>query len=89
MKDYQNMLNRIYMCCTEDLQDKDYKGIQKLVEQHIINKYVVTEYCKTKLVETRIASNLSKKDAHVLRELLNTYADKENKVRYKCYYWSK
>ena len=32
-KDYQNMLNRIYMCCNDDLQDKDYKGIQELVER--------------------------------------------------------
>ena len=62
--------------------------IDELVERATKNNYVVTEYCKTKLVETTIASNLSKKDAHRLRELLNTYANKENKVRYKCYDWS-
>ena len=68
---------------------KSYETLQNLVERAKLNNYVVTEYCKMKLVETTIASNLSKKDAHRLRELLNAYANKENKVRYKCYEWSK
>ena len=46
-------------------------------------RYTVTEYCKVKLTEKTIAVGLSKKDAHTLRELLNSYA---KFIVFPCYF---
>ncbi len=82
MNKYEKELNDVCKYLTKPIK---LTALQELVERATNNNYVVTEYCKKELKETLIASNLSKKDAHKLRETLNNYANKDNKVRYKCY----